>query len=1293
MKREPAMKTTTFLLGIALAFLHVCGQARSERLGMVFSEWPPAPEAAAALAFAESLDQYHGQVARLAITDSGFALAETLEPVDLSELQLLWVHAGDSTAFPPAWQNNGIGTLIKGFLSEGHGLVLSGAAPRLLFSWGIESIQPRAGGPGKDSTQASAFPETPEHPVFRHIALTADKFTTSNSGFPAFADFYGTGGPYEGAILARTGGGSEHPIVEYQVQAGRIIAIGWRLPHFSNDQNPYRQTLETLFANALDYVASPVQWVDIHANRGGISLPEGGFTPAEAAALKSAVLDLADSFPEEYPDSEMYLDQLDSLLQRRSRIIDAEEGLEAEDINRSDFIALRNKALRANPLLNFNELMLIRRDPRLLGLSANWESNSSLPTHGYQNEIAVLPIQEEQAPLRTLFKPSEDVFVGDVDLHFDGGKILFSMPAPSGQWQVFEYDLSQKELTQLPLIDEPDVDNYDACYLPDGNIIFTSTAPFVGVPCVTGSAHVSNLYHLDRASGRITRKTFEQDHDWCPTVLNNGRLLYLRWEYSDIPHFASRILFHMNPDGSEQMEYYGSNSYWPNSMFYARPVPDSATKFVAIVSGHHDVPRMGELILFDTAQGRTEADGVVQRIPGRGKPVEPVIRDALVVNSWPKFLHPFPLNDRYFIVSCKPREGADWGIYIADIFDNIVPLRIEPGYALLEPIPLRAVDTPPVIPSKIDPENPFGEVFLTDIYQGKGLAGVPRGTIKKLRILSYHFAYHGMGGQVNRIGLDGPWDVKRIVGTVPVMPDGSAYFKVPANTPISIQPLDEEGKAVQLMRSWMTAMPGEVLSCVGCHEPQNSVSLNRRTMALDEGPAEITPWYGPARGFSFDREVQPVLDAYCVDCHDEQHAAEMAELPIFTRRPHIHPEGEANAYNNGSKFPPAYLALRRFARPPTIESDLHLLPPGEFHADTSRFVQLLSRGHYGVELSDEAWDRLVTWLDLGAPAHGTWHEIVGWDLVTNQRERRSAMLKKYTIGRNEDPEAIYPNAVIVRPYPAPTFPSGELEPLADATSFTSGLSSDADRNSMNLELAEGIDLSLAMVPQDEHGNQGAFWMSTTEITNQQYALFDPDHDTGLEHGDFLQFSIEERGYPMNRPSQPVARVSWDEANEFCRWLSARTGRNFTLPSAGQWDQAFRFNPDPMADSELPRANLADLSLFRIDTFGWSLPSGAIPPWRPHDQDLDDGYRVSADVGSFPANPLGIYDLLGNVAEWTATPEPGATDRILVRGGSWYQRRLESLPAVPRAHKPFLGIYDVGFRVICPCEPEIASASR
>lgn len=984
-----------------------------------------------------------------------------------------------------------------------------------------------------------------------------------------------------------------------------------------------------------------------------------------ASSLGLAIDDLTRSFPTAYTRGAEYRARLDAIA--------SEDDAALEQLAR--------EALLANPMLDFERLVYIKRRETNLGLPMNWQSNSCLPHTGYDNAIMMLsPASLGDEPV-TLFRPSGDLFVGDIDLHFEAQRLLFSMPGDNGRWQVFELQTNGEGLTQLPLIQERDVDNYDACYLPNDDVVFCSSAPFVGVPCVTGSSHVCNLYYFARGTGAIRRLTFEQDHDWCPTVLPNGRLMYLRWEYSDIPHFVSRILFQMNPDGTGQMAHYGSNSYWPNAMFYARPLPGDSTSFVAIVGGHHDVPRMGELVLFDTKRGRHEASGVVQRIPGRGKTVRPVIRDGLVGDSWPKFLHPYPLGDKYFLVSAKLGPDALWGIYLVDVFDNMTLLREDPGYALLEPLPLEPTPRPPVIPDRVDPDADEATVYMADVYVGPGLDGVKRGTVKALRLFTYHFAYHGMGGQINRVGLDGPWDIKRVLGTVPVEPDGSALFRVPANMPIAVQPLDEDGQAIQLMRSWMTAMPGEVLSCVGCHEQQSATPPSRQTHAASRAPSSIAAWYGPPRGFSFQREVQPMLDRNCVSCHD---AAPGAPAPCLLDGPPVHPPAPEDAYRNGTTFSPAYLALRRYVRAPTIESDMHLLPPYEFHASTSRLVQVLRNGHQGVDLSAEDWDRLITWIDLGSPAHGTWHEIVGMAKVTRQRDRRMAMMAKYASGRDEDPEAI------VSAYVPGDFVEEDRdekvrqEAPAIHESQSAAPPVDLTNERRTITLPGGAAMEFVRVPPGtiQIGGQTravgqSFWMSVTEVTNAQYASFDPQHDSRLEHGDFLHFSVEERGYLLNAPEQPVVRVTHGQAAAFCAWLSAEQGESFTLPTETQWVYA----RTAFGDTTANLANLADISLHEVDSFApWALPYGAVHPWRPADTEVDDGYRVTAPVGSFPANGLGLHDLVGNVSEWVAAESDEET--ALACGGSWYDRRHEAGPLSRKVYKPWQPVFDVGFRVVC-----------
>ncbi|MBI2299044.1 MAG: NPCBM/NEW2 domain-containing protein, partial [Armatimonadetes bacterium] len=586
--------------------------------------------------------------------------------------------------------------------------------------------------------------------------------------------------------------------------AGRYAAACRRVPGLL----PEAEALATRVDDQTGLDA--VRQVYYRSRRLAALLPRLGALPVEP--LRRAVNDLSTRFGARYPNGGAYLTRLDAIAAAAPAAVEAAKAGSIDAMDAAvklveSFDTLQREALLANPLLDFDRLLLVRRRAAQLGLPQNWQGNSTLPRSGFDNALVSLAWRDPDSPYQTVFQPTDGHFVGDVDLHWNADRLLFSSLDAQNRWQVFEIRPDGSALRQVTPGDQPAVDNYDACYLPNGDILFDSTAPFVGVPCVFGSDHVAVLFRCDADGKHVRQLCFEQDHDWCPTVLNNGRVLYTRWEYADTPHSQTRLLFHMNPDGTEQSEYLKSNSYWPNGFFYARPIPGHPTEVVTVISGHHGVPRMGELVLFDPARGRYEADGAVQRIPGHGQKVEPVIRDALVDGSWPKFLHPYPLSDSYFLVSMQPDAQSPWGLYLVDRFDNLLCLRAEPEWALLEPLPLRKTPVPPVVPDKVDPRRRDALVYLENIYAGPGLKGVPRGAVKKLRVLSYEFAYHNMGGLLGVLGMEGPWDIKRILGTVPVNEDGSAFFRVPANTPLSVQPLDSEGKALQLMRSWMTAMP------------------------------------------------------------------------------------------------------------------------------------------------------------------------------------------------------------------------------------------------------------------------------------------------------------------------------------------------------------------------------------------------------------------------------------------------------------------------------------------------------
>ncbi|MBI5831803.1 MAG: SUMF1/EgtB/PvdO family nonheme iron enzyme [Armatimonadetes bacterium] len=1179
-----------------------------------------------------------------------------------ADLRVLWWHSEHAGLAPALTAKSR--QALKAWLGEGHGLLLTGTAGMVLNALGLEPAALRTGAGGSDRSVVGVTP-VGKHPVFD--GFPADKpILLVSAGFPAFSDFHGSGGPMAGLRLGTAyPDAGENPLNEHACGKGRIIHLGWRLAYYALADNAHRANLEQLTRNALTYLAAG-QWVGTMPDPKAALAAMRTTAKFDAAALRRAIDDLSATFGERYPKAAAYREAVTRL-----------EALPAGQQPTMELAATLREAMLANPLLDFDQLLAVRRGAGQLGLPTNWQSNSSLPRRGYDNELVSISLRDAEEPPTTIYRPENGEFVGDVDLDFGARRVLFSMPGPDGRWQVYQQSLDG-DAKLLPTVDEPAVDNYDACWLPDGAVMFTSTAPFTGVPCVQGSDHVANLYRRE-TDGTVRQLTFEQDHDWCPTVMPDGKVLYLRWEYSDIPHFVSRILFTMRPDGTNQGEFYGSGSYWPNAMFYARPVPGSTSKFVGVVGGHHDNPRMGELVVFDAARGRHEAEGVIQRVPGWGKKVEPVILDGLTGASWPKFLHPYPLSDKYFLVSCKPTPNAPWGLYLADVFDNMTLLREEPGYAWLEPLPLKPTATPPVLPDATKKDAKDATVYIADVYQGPGLQGVPRGTVKSLRLFGYHFAYHNMGGQINRVGIDGPWDIKRVLGTVPVADDGSAYFRIPANTPLSVQPLDDRGQALQLMRSWFTGMPGEVVSCTGCHAPMNGATAKpMQPKALKAPPEDIRPFYGETRGFSYQREVQPVVDAHCVRCHDGDKAA-----PDLRDGPLINPPGPDNGYRSGSHFTQSYLSLKRYVRNATMESDIHLLTPGEFAADTTWLVQMLRKGHHGVNLEPEAWDRLITWIDLNTPAHGTWADIVGAKMVTDFRDKRRAMFTKYA-GRDEDPEAIYPVS-----YKAPK--QVAADPAAIVRDQMAALPvpaapAAATGQTRSLDLGGGVSLELVKVPAGEYlmGEGGTFpdegpprlvriaqpyWLGRCEVSNAQFARFDVEHDSRLETGEYLQFGIAERGWPTNGPTQPVVRVSWDRAMAFCRWASKLTGATVSLPSEAEWEYACR------------AGSRTALSFGGVDTDFGKLANLA-------DATLHAVYRVSAPVGSYQPNAWGLCDMHGNVAEWTRSaygPHPTADETAgsakAVRGGSWYDPPQRARAASRRSYPAYRRVFDVGFRVL------------
>ncbi|MBQ3349422.1 MAG: SUMF1/EgtB/PvdO family nonheme iron enzyme [Thermoguttaceae bacterium] len=1222
----------------------------------------------------------------LYVSKEGKICAANALPSDLDKYAVIWAYQGDfgisqsSPLFSAA-----VKEALKKHLDAGKVLVLSGGAAALIGALGTdENPLDMKTAPltfGNDRSQAGYRPARVADPIWAGLEMDRGVFWFTNAAYPTFASFSVAGANV--TVFASNPGGAANPGCVFTRGNGTAFAIPFQIsPVYGEADSHFRHNFESLIYNLLTFSNTA-------ENRDSLFSPAKEFNPLPVDALRDAIADIQSRYPDEY-GALRYLDRLDTIVQQINEQNCADNP--TTDL-RDQFAALQKEALLANPDLDFEEILYIERSASALGLPQNYNSNSILSKTGYNNSIKAFNLKTGQS--RLIYKPETDVFVGDVDLHFDANRILFSMPCSTenNRWRLWELALNNADAGAklVPTIEQSDVDNYDGCYLADDGVAFCSTACFTGVPCIDGSGHVCNLYRKD-ATGQVRQLTLEQDHDWSPTLMENGRIMYQRWEYSDLPHAFSRILMHANPDGTNQSEFYGSNSYWPGSMFYARPIPGQPSQFVAIVGGHHEQNRIGDLVLFDTSKGRKENSGAVQRIPGRNKPVCRQILDLPISQTYPQFTHPFPITDKVFLVSAKLRPGEGWQICLVDTFDNVVPLISVPQFACFEPIPIRETTRPPVIGNRTNYDRQEADVFIANVYFGEGLKGVPKGTVKALRIYTYQFSYQGMGAEPHSVGLDGPWDPKTVLGIVPVNEDGSVHFTVPAVTPCAIQPLDKDGAAIQLMRSWFTAMPGEGVSCVGCHEEQNSVPPPlASTQASRQAPVRLQP-VGPKQGFSFEKQVQPILDKYCVDCHEEKTAL------TFKRGP-VAPALDTSAFiNRASRFSQSYYNLRRYVRTPTKESQMDVLKPYEFYAPAQPLMRILA-DHYSVTLDDEARRTLYTWIDLNCPYYGNWGEIRNYaipDRVAHQWERRKELRKLYggiSEPLDDDPTLEPSNASPDAPkclttvdlgpkqYVQPNVPAvTEIEKThfpADNSVGNNDLS--AKDGDLVLELAPGVTMTCRRVPGTD------YYLGICEVTNEQYSAFNPSHDSGVEFADFIHFSPGEAWHALNRPRQPVVRVTRQDAQAFCDWLAKKTGKQVSLPTQEQWTLVAKagIEDSPVwfgANADYSRLeNLSDKSNADINPISWSGRLDTLPAWRIADVRVNDHSRVSAPVGSYLPNPFGFYDMLGNAAEWTASNTDNG--KAVVCGGSWYTPLRDAGAKPTRAYFPHQPGFDVGFRVM------------
>jgi hypothetical protein len=571
--------------------------------------------------------------------------------------------------------------------------------------------------------------------------------------------------------------------------------------------------------------------------------------------------------------------------------------------------AMRRLAL-ANPLLDFEQLLLCKRftqhtTPDVFLNHMPWVSRPG-------GDIAVVTgwKGEGEPQVRTLIQGALGPgHVHGMDLWWDGTRVVFAYAKArsdkrAGDRQghegrlseepthLFEIGIDGKGLRQLT--DDKFWSDVDPTYLPNGDIAFASDRCASAAECnEMGSDDTScNLYVIRPDGSNLRRLSASKDGDYFPHTLDDGTIAYTRWEYHERSWAFVQSIWFVRPDGTGADALFKQHMGNPWGLEDTRSIPGS-NKLVSIATGHHSLP-VGPVVVIEHQRGLNESAGIRivtpnVRPPEGGLPGDPVPEGGVSVHGG-FYMHPWALSETTFLASyCYGKPGDDhahytvrqqrqtnptgYGIYLIDVFGAKELLYRDPEISCFTPIPLRPRPRPPVLPDRTDPAKKDAVCTLANVAQG--VPGVDSKSVRYLRIsepLAWPYT-RGTGGQRYEPDAKGTkvnWTPVRVLGTVPIEPDGSAHFHVPADTAVYFQLLDENQMELRRMRSFISFQPGEQRSCTGCHESRAATPHHATpafTVATGREPsAPVPPPWGD-RPISFLRDIQPIFDKHCVGCH------------------------------------------------------------------------------------------------------------------------------------------------------------------------------------------------------------------------------------------------------------------------------------------------------------------------------------------------------------------------------------------------------------------------------------------
>ena len=630
-----------------------------------------------------------------------------------------------------------------------------------------------------------------------------------------------------------------------------------------------------------------------------------------------------------------------------------------------------------------------------------------------------------------------DACVRDPCISLDGKKVAFAMSG-NGKgtgYRIFEMNIddakSVKQLTQNPA--GLTIADNEPCYLPNGDIMFTSTRCFGVIDC--GWQPTSNTFIMDSTGNYIRRVGYDQVHTFYPVLRPDGSVLYARWEYNDRDIANICGLFQMYPDGSHQTEVFGNQTTWPINFQQGRPVPGNPSKFFAIASAHHG-DYSGEVCVVDVTKSSNGPENVKMISPPRETKTRDNNDSFAFGGVYRNSEYPYPLNDQWYLVSYHDEtkfnsmsymhNTGKFKIYLKNIDGKSEELLAWGHQSLHHPVvvaPWKDIwgSEPFRIAEQANFKDSVGTYTMQDVYQGAGMKGVDKasGVAKKLRVIALRYRVsgaceNGWAGMLSGskpadvifsapdicpVALwGGSWDVKELLGEAKINADGSAAFKVPARTPVYFQVLDSNGCSIADMRSWSTLMPGETFSCLGCHESKAEAPGSGNAALAGTAQKLDTPLGVENQGFDFPKMVQPILDKNCASCHTANHTSGFdltGDLVMNSQAKKSYAKSYTSLFKGigASKSNKAINIATIFSQAPQM-------PPYSYGAVKSGLIKAVLAGTMpkgGTKLADKDIRILATWIDLEAPHGGSYDAYMSSSDATKYKQLEATAQKWFDI--------------------------------------------------------------------------------------------------------------------------------------------------------------------------------------------------------------------------------------------------------------------------------------------------------